>query len=401
MKKKYLSELMKDIELEQNTLIVSPTGSGKTHYIINELCKNKKVLYLCDNSNLEEQVSLEDDTRVVKKNELKRGFNRTNINVMTYKYFGRKIKYDLDNEYINSFDLIIADEVHNLVDYQTFNNDGDLSHAIRSLMQKYDNTPILMFTATPYYLDELARNNEGIDKHFITIDFSKNKDIMRYINKREAYINHMSQIQFALEEYRQSFEYANMKCLIYTNKIDDMKFVEEMCIDRKLKPICIWSIHNAKNCMTIEQIEVREHLIKTGELKEPYNVLIINRATETGVNIYDEDMQLVVVNTTNITQQVQARGRVRHDVDLLVVKTKDKNKVSTVTIKDELLDKWLLKSDLNSVIKEYKLKDDRGRYITVNKLNDFLLNSKYRINKTRKTINNKKNTYYKIEKIIK
>ncbi|MGL4802018.1 MAG: DEAD/DEAH box helicase [Cetobacterium sp.] len=401
MSKKYLSEMMQGIELEGNTLIVSPTGSGKTHYIINELCKNKKVLYLCDNSNLEEQVLLEDNTTSIKKNKIKRGFNRTTIDVATYKEFGIKVKYDLNNDYINQFKLIICDEIHNLVDYMMFDNDADLSHALVSLVKKYDNTQILMFTATPYYLDELVKKNPGIDDNYSRIDFSKSKEIMRYINKREAYINHMSQIQFALEEYRQSFEYDNMKCLIYANKIEDMKFVEDMCVDRKLRPICIWSTNNKSNYMSREQNRVREHLLSTGELLEPYNVLIINRATETGVNIYDDKMQLVIVNTTNITQQIQARGRVRHNVDLLVVKTKDKSKVNTVTINDELLEKWLVKVDLENMIKDFKLKDPKGGYITVNKLKEFLLNSNYIVNKSIKRLDGKRVTMYKITKIEK
>lgn len=399
--KKYLSEIMKDITLDKNTLIVSPTGSGKTHYIINELCKDKKVLYLCDNSNLEEQVLLENNTRRVKKTAIKHGFNRTDIKVATYKDFGMRIKYDIDSNFINQFELIICDEVHNLVDYQTFENDVDLSHAISALMKVYYNTQIIMFTATPYYIDELARKNPGIDNNFARIDFSKSKEIMRYINKRESYINHMSQIQFALEEYKQSFEYDDMKCLIYVNKIDDMKFVENMCIDRALNPICIWSIHNEKNYMNQEQHKAREHLLSTGMLIDPYNVLIINRATETGVNIYDEKMQLVIVNTINLTQQIQARGRVRHNVDLLIVKTRDQNKVDTVTIKEDLLDKWLLKVDLENMIKEYGLKDNRGRFITVNKLNEFLSNSNYKVHKTRKRLNGLQSTYYKVMKIEK
>ena len=398
MSKKYLSEIMKDKVLDKNTLIVSPTGSGKTHYIINHLCKDKKVLYLCDNSNLEEQVSLEDNTRIAKKNEIKKGFNRTDITIMTYKYFGSKTKYDIDNDFINKFDLIIADEVHNLVDYQTFNNDADLSHAIRILMQKYENTPILMFTATPYYLDELARNNPGIDRYYTTIDLSKSKEIIRYINRREAYINNISQIQFALDEYKQAFEYDNLKCLIYTTNIENMKFIEDVCIERELNPICIWSVNNKKNYMSIEQRRVREELIKTGELANPYNVLIINRATETGVNIHDKDMQLAIVNTTNITQQVQARGRIRHNVDLLIVKTNDKNKVDTIIIQDELLNKWLLKVDLENMIKDYKLKDPKGGYITVNKLNEYLSNRGYKVSKSRKRLDGKQNTMYKINK---
>ena len=36
-------------------------------------------------------------------------------------------------------------------------------------------------------------------------------------------------------------------------------------------------------------------------------------------------MDLAIVNTTNLTQQIQVRGRIRHDIDLLVVRTKDQN----------------------------------------------------------------------------
>ena len=60
---KYLSELMENVDIKQNTLIISPTGSGKTYYILNKLCKNKKTLYLCDTTNLKLQI--------LKKMELK------------------------------------------------------------------------------------------------------------------------------------------------------------------------------------------------------------------------------------------------------------------------------------------------------------------------------------------
>ena len=57
---KYLSEVMKEVlkggELESNTLIVSPVGSGKTHYIFEDLCKHAKTLYLCDTTNLKNNV---------------------------------------------------------------------------------------------------------------------------------------------------------------------------------------------------------------------------------------------------------------------------------------------------------------------------------------------------------
>lgn len=397
--KKYLSELMQGVPLDKNTLIISPVGSGKTFYILNDLCKqDKKVLYLCDNSNLEEQVLLSDRTTGDKKKISKKGFGEE-ITVMTYKSFGLKVKYDSKDTFINSFDMIVADEIHNLVDYQTFNDDSDLAIAIVKLVNKYEGTQIIMFTATPYYLDELAKKNESFGRDFIRLDFSKSKEIKRYINKRKAYLSHISQIQFVLKEYRESFEYASMKCLIYVNTIEDMKFVEEMSLHRNLKPICIWSIHNEKHTMSQEQLKVRNHLLETGELFGVYNVLIINRAMETGVNIYDEKMQLVIVNTTNKTQQIQARGRVRHDVDLLVMKTNKSEQVNTITLNEESLDKYLLKVDLENFIKIYGLKDEFRRFLSVNKFIEMLSNNNYKVTKSRRMVGGKQNTYYKIIKI--
>lgn len=391
---KYLGEIIKDegIELGSNTLIVSPVGSGKTYYILNDLCtQGKKVLYLCDNGNLKSQVE---------KDCIKVGLD--NVEILSYKKFGIKVKNDTLNKYINSFDMIICDEVHNLLDYQTFKNDGDLLASRIKLFDRYENTKIAMFTATPYYLDKLANEYAGVGEYFIVYDFSKYKNINRYINKRLEYINHISQVQFQLDQYEESFKYRNMKCLIYTSNISDMKFLENMCISRQLKPISIWST-NAEQPMTEEQLKTREYLLETGELLEPYNILIINRATETGVNIIDKDMNLVIVNTTNITQQVQARGRVRHDVDLLVVKTNDNKKVGlALEIDEKLLDVELLKTDIeDKIIHAYGIRDEKSRFYSVKRLASALEPKGYKMESYRRTVEGRKRTFYKISKIEK
>ena len=113
-----------------------------------------------------------------------------------------------------------------------------------------------------------------------------------------------------------------------------------------------WDDDNNKNIMTYEQMRVRNHLLETGELLEPYNVLIINRATETGVNIYDKDMKIMICNCENEIQQTQARGRIRHDIDLLVLKTKDLQQLD-FSIDDEVIGLWLTKDNVveNVIIK--------------------------------------------------
>lgn len=377
--------------VRQNTFIIAPTGSGKTYYILNVLAKDKKCLYLCDNNNLKSAV-------LKNPNTVEYGIcnPNANIQVATYKQFGKETIYRT-TDFINNYDYIIADEVHNLIDYSKFSNDTDLCRAIDGLVQTYENTKIIFFTATPYYLDCIKAEYPYFLNNFKIWDFSKVKEIKRYTNKRMAYISSMYQIKFVLEEYKEAFIYNGWKCLIYTPKIEDMHKIEEIVKEKGLNPVLIWSM-NAKEPMNMYQQIARAALIETGTLIEPYNVLIINRATETGVNIYDEYMNLVIVNTINVTQQIQVRGRVRHDVDLLVLKDKDMLKVAkTIIIPPELLDVQLSKETLEHFIKEYGLKDTkREKYITVNKFLS-LIKEEYEVSKKKIRINGKQVTSYKIQ----
>ena len=390
----YLADyiIMHHYNIRQNTFIIAPTGSGKTYYILDVLTPGHKCLYLCDNNNLKRSVLKHPNT--VEYGVLNAS---ADVEVMTYKQFGKETIYRA-TDFINEYDYVIADEVHNLIDYSKFSKDTDLSRAIDALVQNYENTKIVFFTATPYYLECIKTEYSFFLNNFKVWDFSKVKEIKRYTNKRRAYISSMYQIKFVLEEYKEAFMYNNWKCLIYTPKVTDMHKIEEIVIEKGLNPILIWSTSRTEEPMNNEQLITNAQLIETGYLREPYNVLIINRATETGVNIYDEDMNLVIVNTVNVTQQIQVRGRVRHDIDLIVLKDKDMTKVAkTIIIPPELLDIQLSKQTLEQFIKDYGLKDtNKEQYITVNKFLS-LIKQGYEVTKKKIRIDGKQVMSYKIQ----
>ena len=358
---KYLGEIIKEegIELDSNTLIVAPVGSGKTYYILNDLCtKDKNSLYLCDTTNLKNSILKEGGTREYLS--LDKGY----ITVMTYSKFGREIKLTGDS-FISNFDYIICDEVHNLVDYSNKFGDENLERAMEYLIKEYKDTKIVFFTATRQYLDYMAYKHRAFGDNFTTIDYTtKEYDgiIRRYSESMVAYLSHYSDIQTYLTRYKRGFETLNLKCLIFTPHIETMRILEKMCLDLGLIPISIWS-DNSKQKMSWQQEQAKEHLLETGELLEPYNVLIINRATETGVNIYDKDMKLMICNSENEIQQTQARGRIRHDIDLLVLKTSELEK-HEFSIDQEIIGLWLTKeSVVENVVNKNNLRDDRGRLL--------------------------------------
>lgn len=399
---KYLSEIMKDIKLseDENNLILAPIGCGKTYYCVNVLMKDlsKKYLYLCDNNNLKDQLlnevftySTNKETVVMKEFQ--------NILVMTYKEFGHKILYDINEDFASQFDLIVADEIHSAIEYSEFNQDRDLSSALFFLFRKHLGTPIVMMTATNYYLELMTRKYPQLE-NFNVIDLLKNKQIKRYIDKVKLYINNISQIKFYLQQSLDGFMYGGMKAGIYTRQITDMKRIENMCIDLGLHPICVWSRNNEKYPLNEEQIDFMDELLKTGKIKEPYNVFIFNKSSETGINITDENVDLCIVNSTNITEQIQSRGRFRKDLNLIIVKTKERAlPPMTITLDEKYLNKWIIVNDIQEIIKELNLVNEKGNKIGLSTFVKILEESHYKAIKKRKTVNKVKDTYYFIHKI--
>lgn len=398
IEKKYLGELLTREEvLAQNTFIVAPVGSGKSYFIFDNLIQNgMSVLYLCDTNNLQQA------TIKAKEEMAKNKF--ISIMVLTYHDFGGRVEYDSTNEFINKFDVIFCDEIHNLIDFQRFDNSTSLAIARTKLLSKYDNVKIVLMTATPENLYAIERKHCNFLDNFKVYDFSERKDIKQYTNKRLAYISHYTDIERQLIQYHGYFETGG-QCLVYSVQVGVMKEIEKICEKLGIKAICIWS-NNYEEEMTPEQKSVRNHLIERNELADPYQVLIINRATETGVNIEnwssDEKphrMNLMICNCTNETQITQSRGRIRHDIDLLVLKTNDDSQ-KEFYVESNILDIWLTKDTITErVIIRNNIRDDRGRLIGVKALKEEIKKYGYELKTTRKTIQGKKITQYKIIKI--
>ena len=173
-----------------------------------------------------------------------------------------------------------------------------------------------------------------------------------------------------------------------------------MCLDLGLNPICVWSRNNEKHPLNEEQINFMDELLTTGEIREPYNVFIFNKSSETGINVTDKDVDLCIVNSTNITERIQARGRFRKDLNLIVVKTKENAlPPMTITLDEKYLNKWIIVDEIQQIPKDLNIKNVNGKNINLNTFVKILGESHYVVHKKRKTVNKIKNTYYFIHKI--
>lgn len=374
-----------------NIFIISPVGCGKSYFAINNLCSRvNKALILVDNNGLKEGMMKEyEQITTSLRWHYKQVINSNNeieyiwkqyqelknpITIMTYSEFGSLIRWDRKNKLINSYDLIIADEIHDLIKYQEFDDSTDLLVAFLKLVEKYEHTKIVWMTATPYYIQVLEERNRDLSENFIFYDYTDDSRIFRYVENSIEYLSHMNAIVDKLKNHNGYFKYNNGKVLIGTQKISTMRDIEELIKDFDfIKSISLWSNREdtqKKYPFTDEQIRVRKHLLEKHELVEPYNCLLINSAYETGINIHDKDINLLICHTTNPTQQIQFRGRVRHDIDLLVFRTNEKEKILNnveINIPNDMLNKWLSKEQLQNYLDSLNIPtDEKQQKFTVN-----------------------------------
>ncbi|MEG1481790.1 DEAD/DEAH box helicase family protein [Clostridium sp.] len=232
MKKLYLSEVIKNegIMLQRNkvNIIVAPAGSGKTHYIFNELLNpQEKSIYLCDTSNLKEAI-LRDDNYIDYVNcrqeeGLQHGFNipKYNTTVMTYAEYG------FHHEKYSDVKNIICDEIHNLYKYKDrfCNEDGNGNYdkVIEVLFDKAkNNINVVGFTATHRRLKGemdflLPKNDSSIisayNSNWNVINMSNHKEINRLESDFTFFYNNYRNLGHYLKAYN-GFKYGKKQYYI-------------------------------------------------------------------------------------------------------------------------------------------------------------------------------------------
>ena len=380
---KYLGELLDEGKFElfkhKRELLIAPIGSGKTHMIISKAHLFDNILYLCDTNALKEQV----------KNDLQKA-NITNVYVKTYAAVTQKTMLDFKDAYMKSFDLIVCDEIHNLVKYSAYS--GGLQYAIRLLFNdeiQY-NGKILMMTATPQYIENLQQRYPQINTYY-PINLMDDPEIHRLTTFEFDTIRHYSQIEHVLRMIRDNkeFEYGT-KVLIYTSQVKTMLRIQEIMFNLELDSTVIHSMNHDRE-MSKETLERRKKILEEGIFEG--DVLIINSSMETGINLKAcNNFKYVIVNSSNIVEITQSRGRVRDDIKCLYTRIDDDRPFSFI---DDYVGVELVKEDFMNLFKD--LKDSHNNTWGIRKIKSELDKNGYDIDQCRRTIKGKKYQFYTIK----
>lgn len=404
-KKLYLGEIMKKEKPQfgHNNLVLAPVGSGKS-FLIEKLLIPKNyvgtVLYLTSNTALKDSLCPNDNKLrkefaengqsinfFTTENKKRYGDSAYNVHLMTYHEFGKRIESPNEVFTKNKY-LIFCDEVHSLPIFTQYDGGGVLNTALRWLFQKHDDKTIYYFTATREGLDNLERRIPGYLDNIKEFDYINHPEIRKYEAKSTYYVSNVHQLRVHLKAKVDYIKRHGCKGLAFTRLISGQKILADIAESEGFTPIILWSVNNEDLKMSDEQLRVRKYLLSTGNIPEPYNLLIINGAMQEGWNLYDEKVEFAILDTMNETEKVQALGRIRKDVDFIVLKTNDADyRVHQVILEDKYINKILMAEDKKDLVEDLNIKNDRNNIMKWPTIKKIIINSGYEVEDKIEVIN--------------
>lgn len=399
-----------------NNMILSPTGSGKSHFIMNDLFKryNGKKLMLVSTASLKD--SLEGEDNIFTSQDLRRkifSLSDESVYVMSYAEFGMKIGWN--DKFISDYSVIFCDEIHSLFDYFFMGNSYKLAIVIMSLFKKYDNLDIFYFTATDDKINSFIRdyNNELYDVVSV-FNYIDNEDILRYTNDKDVTFSNDIDIEYALLEIKKlnlrlkcgncsgcidNSICSNIKGIAFSERIKSMDKLASRLSEHGYSSISIWSINNEDHIMNNEQLRVRDMMLNEGVLPDEYDFVIFNESMREGYNINDKRLDIVLSNTTDETNTIQSRGRARKDIALMLkrvlsvelpidVKVLEAERLTGVISRNIGIP--LDANAKNAICKELNVKrESDGKIVKWTTISKVLTNAGYIIKNQRKIVNGK------------
>lgn len=398
--KLYLSEIIakEKPEFTLNNLILSPVGSGKSHLAKTLIEDNDVVLYLVSTTSLKRSLVPEDDEARKKLNnrmfssQVKKplyGDGTYKIHVMTYAEFGKRIEYvDI---FANQFNKIFCDEIHSLPLYRSYNSSDTLLVVIRYLFSKHNNQHKYYFTATDEYVKSLMKESRELFANVKVLDYLNHPDIKRYMPLSKYKITGIEQVRSHLRARSESFRYFGYKIFAFCKTIGSQERLKQICEDEGFTAQLYWSMNNETNEMSEKQIKEMDKMLATGRLPDEYDVVIINSAYQEGWDLLDERVKLAIMNTTNETEHIQALGRIRRDIDILIYRVDPKLEPDYyLNFPKELLGKPMTSEDKDQLCERLNVYNDRNELIKWPTVRKVLENQGFIIKDATKTIDGKR-----------
>ncbi len=265
--------------------------------------------------------------------------------VMTYAGFGAEVRKNAGKFHWLNFDYIICDEMQNLVDYQRFNdrsvNLQMAESALRTIAAERE-TKIVAMSATP----------EKIRKRFGELCYEVRFDRSELLQLcTSSSIAYSGKVEELLEANK------GKTGILYVTEIDRMKHYIEYANSIGYHAEGFWSISpdtQKKKPMTTEQFKLRDTVLRKETIPEEYDLLVINRASETCIKIKEEHRKVdfMIVHDKNEEIRTQVRGRYHGDLETFYyhsIADENRNKIKKKKVPARFLNRPLYTEDMEEL----------------------------------------------------
>ncbi|MFQ9977104.1 hypothetical protein [Clostridium cadaveris] len=328
---KYLSEVITADDIknskENAICIVSGVGSGKNYFVENVLYEEcgKSILYITSRRAKADEILKDTDAvRKIDWNKADSMVTLTNSGVQ-YLLASRTEQYPV-KDMINHFDYFVLDEAHSIATDATFT---DAAFHVRSLIEhvikNYHNKKVILMTGTPEPIEDYLNKKISEKYRWKVIDkrdecISVRPKEIRLISKKQA----MGIIK-RLTNDKKTIYMANSATAI----LSDEGIIKDLCKSRNINredvmyKMSLEKMAELEKNKRKEEVEYNKNMLEklkcSSRIPEEIKILVTTSSLKEGINIKNEDINIVFCESHFLADIIQFAGRVRKGVDVLYI----------------------------------------------------------------------------------
>lgn len=374
----------------QANIVIAPCHSGKTTAAVTKIAAlasaKEKVLFLIDTTAGKHALLTREETARFTQDWLEEIkdewwgelFSGNGIRVMSYHQLGYQLQEHPD--FLKNIEIVVCDEMHNLIKFMNIERalnkksieEGRgpinkpcataLEELCRISTKKEDVPCVVIITAT------INAVSKALDTHNVPVEYFDYTEV--------AYSDRTGEIVY-YGELNEVLDKLDMKrAIVYVPTIMGMKEAAKYADDGWRNICCLWGLHNVDHTMSNAQLKVRKAILETRRIPDDIDLLFINAAYETSINIDNEDFRTVVVHSSNPDVQTQVRGRLRHDIDVLYLHDSEHEHVGQYFPK-EYLNQFLTVKETRAIAEKMNLRNSKGQPLRWPSIRDKLATDGY------------------------
>ena len=323
----YVSEALvyNSFEKGQINLVVADCGTGKSTAVYKTIPERLslsigKILVLIDTTMGRDSFVRDELAQLYDKE----GFLKEKPTIMTYAMFGSKVKRkDIRME---DYEMIVCDEIHSMI--------KPVSIARGKLKAQYPEAfpweinDMLSMTCFNYIAIEKIRDMAKSGEKWVFGLTATPANVYK-IQQFDDLINEVK-FSRALRAYEaiSSYDYTdveeilrqnipdNRKRVFFFSTVNELQNSRQVLIAAGRSAEALWSLNHIMP-MNEHQLYTREYLLENHKLPDDVQDLLFNSAYETAITIKDDSIKECYIHTANADTRVQARNRLRQDLDVI------------------------------------------------------------------------------------